>query len=66
MITYLFRSFKKIVNKTFFIFSCVLFFIIALAAVVAYTISAHQINLSFIEQQLSIASETMRLRLATR
>ncbi|MDR2575978.1 MAG: response regulator [Treponema sp.] len=31
----------------------------------AYTISAHQINLSFIGQQLSIASETMRLRLAT-
>ncbi|MCL1958172.1 MAG: hypothetical protein FWF68_01075, partial [Spirochaetes bacterium] len=59
------RSLKKFVNKTFFIFSCVLFFIIALAAIVAYTISTHQINLSFIEQQLSIASETMRLRLAT-
>jgi signal transduction histidine kinase/CheY-like chemotaxis protein len=59
------KSLKKFVNKTFFIFSCVFFFIIALAAIVAYTISAHQINLSFIEQQLSIASETMRLRLAT-
>jgi signal transduction histidine kinase/CheY-like chemotaxis protein len=59
------KSLKKFVNKTFFIFSCVFFFIVALAAVVAYTISAHQINLSFIEQQLSIASETMRLRLAT-
>jgi len=32
---------------------------------VAYSISARQINRSFIEQQLSIASETMRLRLAT-
>jgi signal transduction histidine kinase/CheY-like chemotaxis protein len=61
----LFKSLKKIVNKTFFVFSCILFLIIALAAIVAYTISAHQINLSFIEQQLSIASETMRLRLAT-
>jgi signal transduction histidine kinase/CheY-like chemotaxis protein len=65
MITNHVKSLKKFVNKTFFIFSCVFFFIIALAAIVAYTISAHQINLSFIEQQLSIASETMRLRLAT-
>jgi signal transduction histidine kinase/CheY-like chemotaxis protein len=39
--------------------------IIAFAAIAAYFISAHQINRSFIEQQLSIASETMRLRLAT-
>jgi two-component system, sensor histidine kinase and response regulator len=59
------KSLKKFVNKTFFIFSCIFFFIIVLAAIMAYTISAHQINLSFIEQQLSIASETMRLRLAT-
>jgi signal transduction histidine kinase/CheY-like chemotaxis protein len=59
------KSLSKFVNKTFFIFSCILFLIIAFAAIVAYTISAHQINLSFIEQQLSIASETMRLRLAT-
>jgi len=59
------KPLKKMVNKTFFVFSCVLFVVIALSAIVAYTISAHQINLSFIEQQLSIASETMRLRLAT-
>jgi signal transduction histidine kinase/CheY-like chemotaxis protein len=56
---------KPIANKTFLVFSCILFFIIALSAIVAYTISAHQINYSFIEQQLSIVSETMRLRLAT-
>jgi len=55
----------KFVNKTFLVFSCILFLIIALAAIAAYTISARQINRSFIEQQLSIASETMRLRLAT-
>jgi len=56
---------NSLVNKTFFVFSCVLFLVITLAAIAAYTISAHQINLSFIKQQLSIASETMRLRLAT-
>ncbi|MDR2717486.1 MAG: response regulator [Treponema sp.] len=55
----------KFVNKTFIVFSCILFLIIALPAIAAYTISARQINRSFIEQQLSIASETMRLRLAT-
>jgi signal transduction histidine kinase/CheY-like chemotaxis protein len=56
---------KKFVNKTFLVFSCVLVLIIALSAITAYTISARQINRSFIDQQLSIASETMRLRLAT-
>jgi len=59
------NSLKKFINKTFLVFSSILFLIIALTAVAAYTISAHQINLSFIEQQLSITSETMRLRLAT-
>ena len=53
------------VNKTFLMFSCIFFLIISLIAFVAYTISARQINLSYIEQQLAIASETMRLRLAT-
>jgi len=59
------KSLKKFVNKTFLVFSCILFLIIALSAIVTYTISARQINRSFIEQQLSIASETTRLRLAT-
>jgi signal transduction histidine kinase/CheY-like chemotaxis protein len=59
------KSLKKFVNKTFLVFSCIFFLIVALSAIVAYTISTRQINLSFIEQQLSIASETMRLRLAT-
>jgi signal transduction histidine kinase/CheY-like chemotaxis protein len=59
------RFIKSLVNKTFFVFSCVLFLIITLSAIAAYTISAHQINLSFIKQQLSIASETTRLRLAS-
>ncbi|MDR2729639.1 MAG: response regulator [Treponema sp.] len=54
---------KKPFKKTFPVFSCVLFLIIALSAIAAYTISARQINRSFVEQQLSIASETMRLRL---
>ena len=59
------RKYRGHVNKTFMIFSCILFLIIFLVAAVAYTISARQINRSFIEQQLAIASETMRLRLAT-
>jgi len=65
MITNPAKSLKKSVNRTFLVFSCILFLIIALSAIAAYTISARQINRSFIEQQLSIASETMRLRLAT-
>jgi len=65
MITNHAKPLKKLVNKTFFVFSCILFLIIALSAIAAYSISAHKINISFIEQQLSIASETMRLRLAT-
>jgi len=59
------RSLKKFANNSFLVFSCVLFLVIALSAITAYSISARQINRSFIEQQLSIASETMRLRLAT-
>ena len=65
MITNPVKLIKTFVNKTFLVFSCILFLIIALSAIAAYTISAHQINLSFIQQQLSISSETMRLRLTT-
>jgi len=59
------NSQKRFINKTFLVFSCILFLIITLSAIAAYSISARQINRSFIEQQLSIASETIRLRLAT-
>jgi len=59
------RSLKIFSNNKFLVFSCVLFLIIALSAITAYSITARQINHSFIEQQLSIASETMRLRLST-
>jgi len=59
------KSLKKIANNKFLVFSCFLFLIIALSAITAYSISARQINYSFIEQQLSIAFETMRLRLAS-
>jgi len=65
MITNPAKSLRKFVNKTFLVFSCVFFLIIALAAIAAYMISARQINHSYIKQQLSIASETMRLRLTT-
>ena len=52
-------------KKTFILFSFIFFLLLSLLAVTAYTISARQINHSFIEQQLSIASETIRLRLAS-
>jgi len=57
-------SLKIFAHNKFLVFSCILFLIIALSAITAYSISARQINHSFIEQQLSIASETIRLRLA--
>ena len=47
------------------LFSCILLLVVFLIAILAYTISVRQINRSYIEQQLSIASETIRLRLAT-
>ena len=61
------QSGKKsiIVNKAFIVFSCVLFLVISLAAIVTYIISTRQINHSYVEQQLTISSETLRLRLAT-
>jgi signal transduction histidine kinase/CheY-like chemotaxis protein/HPt (histidine-containing phosphotransfer) domain-containing protein len=59
------KSLKKFANNKFLVFSCILFFIISLSTIIAYSISARQINRSFIEHQLAIASETIRLRLAT-
>jgi len=59
------KSLRNFANNKFLVFSCILFLIIALSAITAYTISTRQINHSFIEQQLSVASETIRLRLAT-
>jgi len=59
------KSLKMFANKRFLVFSCILFFVFALSSITAYFISARQINHSFIKNQLSIASETMRLRLET-
>ncbi|MCL2007966.1 MAG: ATP-binding protein [Treponema sp.] len=56
---------KPNANKKFLLFSCILLLIIFTIATSAYTISVRQINRSYIEQQLSIAAETIRLRLAT-
>ena len=56
---------KTPADKTFLLFSSLLFLAISLTATLAFTFSARQINRSYIEQQLAIASETMRLRLAT-
>jgi signal transduction histidine kinase/CheY-like chemotaxis protein/HPt (histidine-containing phosphotransfer) domain-containing protein len=46
------------------LFSCVLFLVIVAASATVYAIAARQINHSFVEQRLSIASETLRLNLA--
>ena len=53
------------VNRTFLLYSCILFIVISVVSVVAYIFSARQINRSHIEQQLAIASETIKLRLAS-
>jgi len=52
-------------KKTFILFSLIFFLIISLIAITVYTNSVRQINHTFIENQLSIASETIRLRLAS-
>ena len=52
-------------KKTFILFSFIFFLFISLIAVTVYANSARQINHSFINHQLSIASETIRLRLAS-
>jgi len=57
---------KKIfINKTFFGFSCVLFIFIFAISFTIFVFSAGQINHSYINQQLTIASETLRLRVTT-
>jgi len=55
----------KLNKRTFILFSFIFFLLISLIAITAFAISARQINHSFIEQQLSVASETIRLRLAS-
>jgi methyl-accepting chemotaxis protein len=56
---------KSVPTFRFPFFSCILFLLIAAASMTAYIISARQINHSFVEQQLAIASETIKLRLAS-
>ena len=57
---------KKIfINKTFFGFSCVLFIFIFIISFTIFVFSADQINQSYINQQLTIATETLRLRMTT-
>jgi len=52
-------------KKPFILFSFIFFVVISLIAVTVYTSSARQINQTFINSQLSIASETIRLRLTS-
>ena len=57
---------RKIRNKyTFLFFSCILFFIISIGAFIAYIFTARQINRTFVQQQLNVADESIKLRLAT-
>ena len=56
---------KKFVNNTFFGFSCLLFILIFSISFTIFIFSAGQINQSYINQQLTIASETLRLRMTT-
>jgi len=58
------KKYGTSVRKAFPAFSCILFLLIAQIAAMAYTIASRQINLTFVEQQLAVASETVRLRLA--
>ena len=61
----LFKITANSASKTFMFYSCILFLFISLFSVTAYIFSARQINRSHIQQQLAIASETIKLRLAT-
>jgi signal transduction histidine kinase len=60
-----FSSGSVSVKRSLPLFSCVLFLMIAAVSIMVYVIAARQINHSFVEQQLTIASETTRLVLAT-
>ncbi|GHS89894.1 hypothetical protein AGMMS49957_14150 [Synergistales bacterium] len=52
-------------RQKFLSFSCVLFLNILALSTLAYIMAAHQINASFIDQQLALAAETLKTRLAT-
>jgi len=58
------KTSKIFVNKDILTFSIFFFLVVSLAAITAYAISSRQINHSYVEQQLALASETTRLRLA--
>ncbi|MDR0819686.1 MAG: response regulator [Oscillospiraceae bacterium] len=53
------------VKQKFLPFSCVLFLAICAVSLLSYTISARQLNRSFIDKQLAFASETLKLRLSS-
>ena len=52
-------------GKTLLSYSYILFLVISLLSLTAYIFSVRQINRSYIQQQLAIASETIKLRLAS-
>ena len=55
---------KEYINKNkFLVFSVILFLFISSGAFMAYIFSARQINRSYVEQQLIVASESIKLQL---
>ena len=60
-----FKSVTNNAGRTFLSYSYILILVISVLSITAYIFSARQINRSYIEQQISIASETIKLRLAT-
>ena len=55
---------KTYIHKKLLLFSCVLFALILIATTAAHIYTVRQTNQAYIEQQLTIAMETLNLRLA--
>ena len=51
------------INNKFLVFSCILLMFISIGAFMAYIFSARQINISYVEQQLAVAGESIELQL---
>jgi len=54
---------KYYINKKFLAFSCILFLVISIVTFTTYVLAARQINRSYVEQQLTVAGESINLQL---
>ena len=59
------NSIKKSASRFFLLYSCIIFIFISIISLTAFFFTARQINRSYVEQQLAIASETIKLRLTS-